>query len=179
MKAFYRLAQLFSVLNIPVFNCLPLCRSRSPCYVTIDSKILCLNIMGESLNSERSNLDYWREVVNLDAVVFKSQEVDHRLAFRGTTQTDGVGVTVLKKRIDTNSRYKEKIRAYLEIPRYIHHLIPREHSEISGRCVVIEPGRIDLFIVFTSHRLLKGPKNCASLSLNKIPRPEQRNTEEY
>ncbi|CAO3671048.1 unnamed protein product [Rhizopus stolonifer] len=144
MKAFYRLAQLFSVLNIPVFNCFPLRRSWSPCYATIDSKILCLNIMGKSLNSERSKLDYWREVVNLDAMVFKYQEVDHRLAFRGTIQTDGIDVTVSKKRIDTNSRYKEKIKAYLEIPTYMHHLTPREHSEITGRCVVIDPERRDL-----------------------------------
>ncbi|KAG1440412.1 hypothetical protein G6F56_011938 [Rhizopus delemar] len=155
MKAFYRLAQLFSVLNIPVFNCFLLRRSLSPCYITIDTKVLCLNIMGESLNKERPKLDYWREVVNLDAVVFKSQEIDHRLAFRGTIQTDGVGVTVLKKRIDTNSRYKEKIKVYLETTSYIHHLTPREHSEIAG------------------------PKNCDSLSLNKIPGPEQKNTEEY
>ncbi|CAO3703085.1 unnamed protein product [Rhizopus stolonifer] len=164
MKAFYRLAQLFSVLNIPVLNCFPLRRSWSPCYVTIDFKILYLNIMGESLNSERSKLDYWREVVNLDAVVLKSQEVDHRLTLRETIQTDGVGVTVLKKRIDTNSRYKEKIKAYLEIPTYMHHLTPREHSEIAGRCVVINPGRRDPLICVHE-------SSTAGL--------EQRNTEGY
>ncbi|KAG1470226.1 hypothetical protein G6F56_002805 [Rhizopus delemar] len=124
VKAFYRLAQLFSVLNIPVFNCFPLRRSLSPCYVTINTKILCFNIMSESLNNERPKLDYWREVVNLDAVAFKSQETDHRLAFRGTIQTDGVGVTVLKKRIDT----KFKIQRKDQNPQKLRFIKPQQDS---------------------------------------------------
>ncbi|CAO3694281.1 unnamed protein product [Rhizopus stolonifer] len=120
--------------------------------------------MGENLNSERSKLDYWREVVNLDAVLFKSQEVEHRLAFRGTIQTDGVGVTILKKRIDTNSRYEEKIKAYLETPIYMNYFTPREHSEIADRCVVIDPARRDL--LYCVHE-------------SSTVGPEQRNTEEY
>ncbi|KAG1433923.1 hypothetical protein G6F57_021850 [Rhizopus arrhizus] len=44
-KAFYQLSRLFVRLGLPVFNCFPLRHSWSPCYVTIDSKILCQNIL--------------------------------------------------------------------------------------------------------------------------------------
>ncbi|KAG0744519.1 hypothetical protein G6F57_006376 [Rhizopus arrhizus] len=44
-KAFYRFSQEFAALNFPVFNCFSFRRSWSPCYATIDSKILCQNIL--------------------------------------------------------------------------------------------------------------------------------------
>ncbi|ORE13294.1 hypothetical protein BCV71DRAFT_189483, partial [Rhizopus microsporus] len=44
-KAFYQLSRLFERLCLPIINCFPLRRSWSPCYVTIDSKILCQNIL--------------------------------------------------------------------------------------------------------------------------------------
>ncbi|ORE22624.1 hypothetical protein BCV71DRAFT_171581, partial [Rhizopus microsporus] len=44
--AFYQLSRLFERLSLPVFNCFPLQRLWSPRYVTIDSNILCQNILG-------------------------------------------------------------------------------------------------------------------------------------
>ncbi|KAI8053393.1 hypothetical protein BDF22DRAFT_644463, partial [Syncephalis plumigaleata] len=40
-KAFLELARLFRKLGLKGFNCFPLRRSYSPCYVHIDTKILC------------------------------------------------------------------------------------------------------------------------------------------
>ncbi|ORE09665.1 hypothetical protein BCV72DRAFT_318889 [Rhizopus microsporus var. microsporus] len=45
-KAIYQFSRLFEHLGLPVFNCFPLRLSWSPCYVTIDSKILYQNILG-------------------------------------------------------------------------------------------------------------------------------------
>ncbi|KAG1164339.1 hypothetical protein G6F36_013789 [Rhizopus arrhizus] len=44
-KAFYRPSQGFAALNLPIFNCFSLHRSWSPCYATIDIKVLYRNIL--------------------------------------------------------------------------------------------------------------------------------------
>ncbi|KAG1206400.1 hypothetical protein G6F68_008761 [Rhizopus microsporus] len=62
-KAFYQLSRLFEHLGLPVFNCFPLRRSWSPCYVTIDSKILCQNILGIRWSNAVDRLDYWARVI--------------------------------------------------------------------------------------------------------------------
>ena len=103
-KAFYQLSRLFEHLGLPVFNCFPLRRSWSPCYVIIDSKTLCQNILGIRWSNAVDRLDYWARVVNLDSKALKPQE-GGQLRFRGTIQTDGVGVTVFKKRFDRQTRY--------------------------------------------------------------------------
>ncbi|KAI9323743.1 hypothetical protein BX666DRAFT_1845540, partial [Dichotomocladium elegans] len=41
MEAFYQLACLFQHLELPALNCFPLRRRWSPCYMFIDSNILC------------------------------------------------------------------------------------------------------------------------------------------
>ncbi|KAI9310766.1 hypothetical protein BX666DRAFT_2004562, partial [Dichotomocladium elegans] len=51
MKAFYQLACLFQRLELPAFNCFPLRRRCSPCYMFIDRKILCQNILERSWNN--------------------------------------------------------------------------------------------------------------------------------
>ncbi|PHZ17987.1 uncharacterized protein RHIMIDRAFT_14714 [Rhizopus microsporus ATCC 52813] len=58
LKAFYQLSRLFEHLGLPVFNCFPLRRSWSPCYVTIDSKILCQNVLGIRWPNAVDKLDY-------------------------------------------------------------------------------------------------------------------------
>ncbi|KAI8053319.1 hypothetical protein BDF22DRAFT_619988 [Syncephalis plumigaleata] len=44
LKAFYKLACLFEALDLKAFECFPLRRSFSPCYIHIDTTILCNNI---------------------------------------------------------------------------------------------------------------------------------------
>ncbi|KAI8055082.1 hypothetical protein BDF22DRAFT_618667, partial [Syncephalis plumigaleata] len=44
-KAFFKLARLFKDLDLKGFNCFPLRRSFSPCYIHIDTVILCHNIL--------------------------------------------------------------------------------------------------------------------------------------
>ncbi|CEG82411.1 hypothetical protein RMATCC62417_16485 [Rhizopus microsporus] len=117
-KAFYQLSRLFVLLGLPVLNCFPIRRSWPPCYVTIDSKILCQNNLGVRWSNSVDKLDYWRRVVNLDSKALKPQE-GGQLRFRGTTQADGVGVTVLKKRFDRQTRYTTRFTVEYEATSYI------------------------------------------------------------
>jgi hypothetical protein len=41
-------------------------------------------------------MNLWAEIIDMNSAALKPQELD-MLRFRGTIQTDGVGVTVLKK----------------------------------------------------------------------------------
>ncbi|KAG1447498.1 hypothetical protein G6F57_017060 [Rhizopus arrhizus] len=64
--------------------------------------------------------------------------------FRGTIQTDGVGVTVLKKGFNRQTRYTARFTVECEATSYITDLTRRNHQEISGRCVAVDPGRRDM-----------------------------------
>jgi hypothetical protein len=52
MMAFYQLARLFETHRLPIFNCFPLRRTWIPGYATIDSKILCQNILERRWTNE-------------------------------------------------------------------------------------------------------------------------------
>ncbi|KAI7893359.1 uncharacterized protein EV154DRAFT_417103 [Mucor mucedo] len=56
MRSFYELALSFIDIGLPVFNCLPLRRSWTVCYTTIDSKILCQNILGRRWTNLRDKI---------------------------------------------------------------------------------------------------------------------------
>jgi transposase len=80
--------------------------------------------------------------VDLNLKAFKNQGLNHQLQFRGTIQTDGVGVSIIKKTNDT--AYGATVAAdTIDVP-YITTLRAEEHQEIAGRCVTIDPGRRDL-----------------------------------
>ncbi|KAI9483646.1 MAG: hypothetical protein EXX96DRAFT_448978, partial [Benjaminiella poitrasii] len=66
------------------------------CYIIIDSKILCQNILGRRWISNTDKLAIWAELVNLRVKPFKDQE-DDELNFCRTIQSDGMGVSTLKK----------------------------------------------------------------------------------
>jgi hypothetical protein len=123
----------------------PLRTSWIPSYVTIDSKILCQNILGRSWTNyyQGNKMALWDQVVNLHSRPFRHQE-GGGLCFRGTIQTDGVGVTILKKRRDTQARYGARFAVQVENTRYINELTPGQHQEIAGECVTIDPGRRDM-----------------------------------
>lgn len=143
MNAFYELACVYEELNVRVFNCFPLRRSWIPSYVTIDSKILCQNIMGLGWENGQDKMDLWGQAVNLNSRVFRDQE-NHVLKFTGTIQTDGFGVTVLKKRNDNKERYTTRYQVESERTRYVHEVDHQELQQYTGRCVTVDPGRRDL-----------------------------------
>ncbi|KAI7895167.1 uncharacterized protein EV154DRAFT_542092 [Mucor mucedo] len=142
MRAFYELALSFIDIELPVFNCFPLRRSWIPCYTTIDSKILCQNILA-----------LWREVINLNSDAPKHQE-NGELQFRETIQTDGVGVTVIKKRMDRESRYTARFAVVIKPTQYISQEIAQETV---GRCVTIDPGRRDLLFCVHENSTANNP----------------------
>ncbi|KAI7896401.1 uncharacterized protein EV154DRAFT_547402 [Mucor mucedo] len=153
MRAFYELALLFIDIELPVFNCFPLRRSWIPCYTTIDSKILCQNILGRRWTNRQDKIALWREVINLNSDALKHQE-NGELQFRGTIQTDGVGVTVIKKRMDRESRYTARFAVVVESIQYISQEIAQETV---GRCVTIDPGRRDLLFCVHENSTANNP----------------------
>ncbi|ORE06045.1 hypothetical protein BCV72DRAFT_208147, partial [Rhizopus microsporus var. microsporus] len=64
--------------------------------------------------------------------------------FCGTIQTDGVDVTVLKKRFDRQTRYTARFTVEYEATSYITNLTRRSHQKISGRCIAVGPGKRDM-----------------------------------
>ncbi|KAI9476407.1 MAG: hypothetical protein EXX96DRAFT_596499 [Benjaminiella poitrasii] len=130
-SAFYELARVFVNLQLPV-------------YVTIDSKILCQNILGLAwISFTGDKLTLWERVVDLNSAPFRHQE-DGVLRFRGTIQTDGVGISIIKKRTDRQGRYTTRYTLQVEQVRYISDLSQEEHQPLVGRCVTVDPGRRDL-----------------------------------
>lgn len=140
MRSFYQLALVFIELELTAFNCLPLRRSWSPCYVTIDPKILSQNFLRRPWRIGQDKLALWDEVIDLNSDALKHQE-NGTLRFRGTIQTDGVGVTVIKKRMDRKGRYTTRYTVAAEQTQYITQEVAQETS---GRCVTIDPGRRNL-----------------------------------
>ncbi|KAG2211255.1 hypothetical protein INT47_006375 [Mucor saturninus] len=153
MRAFYELALSFIDIELPVFNCFPLRRSWIPCYTTIDSKILCQNILGRRWTNRQDKIALWREVINLNSDALKHQE-NGELQFRGTIQTDGVGVTVIKKRMDRESRYTARFAVVVESTQYISQELAQETV---GRCVAIDSGRRDLLFCVHENSTANNP----------------------
>ncbi|KAI9470889.1 MAG: hypothetical protein EXX96DRAFT_453898, partial [Benjaminiella poitrasii] len=122
VSAFYELVRVFVNLQLPVYNYFPLRKLWPPSYVTIDSKILCQNILGLAWTSfTRDKLTLWERVVDLNSAPFRHQE-DGVLRFRGTIQTDGIGVSIIKKRTDGQGRYTTRYTLQVEQVRYISDL---------------------------------------------------------
>ncbi|KAG2193133.1 hypothetical protein INT47_006433 [Mucor saturninus] len=83
MRAIYELALSFIDIGLPVFNCFPLRRSWTPCYTTIDLKILCQNILGRRWTNRQDKIALWREAINLNSDALEHQK-NGELQFRGT-----------------------------------------------------------------------------------------------
>ncbi|KAI7873490.1 uncharacterized protein EV154DRAFT_430754, partial [Mucor mucedo] len=145
MRTFYELALSFIDIELPVFNCFPLRRSWIPCYTTIDSKKNCQN----NLNK----IALWCEVINLNSDALKHHENDE-FQFRETIQTDGVGVTVIKIRMDRESRYTARFVVMVDSIQYISQEIAQETV---GRCVTIDPRRRDLLFCVHENSTANNP----------------------
>jgi hypothetical protein len=96
MMAFYQLAHLFEALRLPIFNYFPLRRTLTSGYTTIDSKILCQNILERRWTNGINKMNLWAKIINMNSAALKPQELGV-LRFCGTIQTDGVCIIVLKK----------------------------------------------------------------------------------
>ncbi|KAG1042524.1 hypothetical protein G6F43_011894 [Rhizopus delemar] len=119
-KAFYRFAQTFITLNLLAYIRFPLCRSRSPFFASINSKILCQKILDLTWINGIDKIVLWRGVVNLNNPHFRDQ--DRNLRFLKTIQTGGVSVILLKKRFGTQGRYSSRCTAQHESTRYLESL---------------------------------------------------------
>ncbi|KAG2200196.1 hypothetical protein INT47_009834, partial [Mucor saturninus] len=101
-----------------------------------------------------------REVINLNSDALKHQE-NGELQFRGTIQTDGVGVTVIKKRMDRESRHTARFAVVIEPTQYISQEIAQETV---GRYVTINPGRRDLLFCVHKNSTVNNPnKICEAV----------------
>jgi hypothetical protein len=145
--AYYKMSHLCETLKIKSFQCCPLRSSFIPGYFQIDTRILRTNILLER------NLDYsldgklrsWEKVVNLKSKAFRSQGPSHLLKFRGSIQTDGVGVTVLKANSDTRAGgpRRHAIGSTSTEPN-VTDLSLEDLRATQGQCVLIDPNRRDL-----------------------------------
>lgn len=83
-------------------------------------------------------------MINLNALPFPDEEEDQNLYFRRTIHTDGVGVTILKKRCVTQGCYSLRFIVIRESTRYINSLLLANHQELEGSYKVVDPERKDI-----------------------------------
>jgi hypothetical protein len=145
--AYYRLSQVCEKFGIKSFQSLPLRNSFVPGYLQIDTTVLRKNILHERSNdySLEGKMRSWRKVVNLNAKAFKTQASDHELKFRGSIQTDGVGVSVLKTNFDTRAGgpRRQSLQIKIREPN-VADLSQEELHAAEGRCVLVDPNRRDI-----------------------------------
>lgn len=99
LKAYYGLALVFNQLNIKNINLFPWTNAWMSCCVTLDTKILLQNIIGEQWPF-REGVHYyrqiWHHVVDLNQPVFKNQRRNLWLTFHCMELTESADVSVLK-----------------------------------------------------------------------------------
>jgi hypothetical protein len=157
MMAFYHLVRLFEALTLPIFNCFPLCRTWIHGNATIDSKILCQNILERQWNNGINKMNLWVEIIDMNSAALKPQESDV-LRFRETIQIDSMGVTVVKKRQVGKHQYIGLQNIFVEPEPYIIDLNAQQHGEITGRCVTIDSGRRDLLYCVHENSIINAPR---------------------
>lgn len=147
-KAFFKMAEMLETQKNETFACFPLRTTFIPCYMTIDSKIVHHHILNNKTQLKaESKYETWGTVVNLRKKAFKSQGPKKSLQFRGTMETDGVGVSVIKQNMDTNRKILRKRNVQLatnDTFKYIEELGQDVLKKTEGKCVLVDPGRRDL-----------------------------------
>ncbi|KAH8552694.1 hypothetical protein BGW37DRAFT_512844 [Umbelopsis sp. PMI_123] len=145
--AYYRLSQVCETFGIKSFQCFPLRSSFVPGYFQIDTTVLRENILHEHNRdySLEGKLRSWRKVVNLNAKAFKTQASDHELKFRGSIQTDGVGVSVLKTNFDTRAGgpRQQNLQITIREPN-VADLSQEELHATEGPCILVDSNRRDI-----------------------------------
>ncbi|KAI8055709.1 hypothetical protein BDF22DRAFT_617894 [Syncephalis plumigaleata] len=155
-KAFFELAHLFPRIGLKPFNCFPLRRSFSPCYIHIDTVILCQNILKREFKDKKHMDEYWDEAVDLNSEPLKKQ-MGGKLKFLGSIETDGVGVTVIKEIEEGRGARSAAKKAAKESMRYITELSEEERKAIKDKCVAVDPGRRDLLFCVHEKSTVKKP----------------------
>lgn len=116
-------------------------------------------------------------MINLNALPFPDEEVDQNLHFRGTIHTDGVGVTILKKRCVTQGCYSLRFIVTRESTRYINSLLLANHQELEGFYKVVDPGRREIYsTLFMKIPLFKRRWSTDTQSHSKTSLASQENT---
>ncbi|KAG0912531.1 hypothetical protein G6F33_005994 [Rhizopus arrhizus] len=133
MMAFYQLARLFEALRLPIFNYFPLRRTLTSGYTTIDSKILCQNILERRWTNGINKMNLWAKIINMNSAALKPQEFGV-LRFCGAIQTD------------------------VEPELYVTGLNAQQHGEIIGRCITIDPGKRDLLYCIHENSTADAPR---------------------
>ncbi|KAK9712609.1 hypothetical protein K7432_007029 [Basidiobolus ranarum] len=96
------LAKICKDNDMKTFNCFLLRKGFIPSYMTIDTKILNYHIL-KNKNFTGNKVDIWGNVVNLKCKALKSQNAK-TMKFEGTIETDGVGMSILKRNFSTARR---------------------------------------------------------------------------
>ncbi|KAI9319604.1 hypothetical protein BX666DRAFT_2150619 [Dichotomocladium elegans] len=110
----------------------------------IDAKIIWQNILGRSCTKKVPYPGGWDEVIDVHSKALKPAE-NGVLRFRGTLETDGVRVSIIKKRRDRDALPRTGAAPKVEEQSpYVDSLTAEKHREIAGRCVTVDPGRRDM-----------------------------------
>ncbi|KAL0074265.1 hypothetical protein J3Q64DRAFT_1647836, partial [Phycomyces blakesleeanus] len=119
--ALFCIAQLLEQLGYKSINCFSLRRSWSPCYMQIDTRILCQQILRTTGTAKLDKLEL-------------------------CGRTDGVGVSFLTQTQGTTKGPTSRRASIIKTENiyYVHNCKREQHERICGRCVFINPGRSDL-----------------------------------
>ncbi|KAG1136521.1 hypothetical protein G6F38_011987 [Rhizopus arrhizus] len=147
-KAFFRLAELSEVEQMKQFACFPLRTTFTPCYMTLDSKIIHYHVLKSKKTPKTgSKFEIWGDVVDLNKKAFKHQGFQKSLQLQRTLETDEVGVSIIKQNTDT-SRISLKPNIEKKVDgnqtEHIEKLGQADLKSTEGKCVLIDPGRRDL-----------------------------------
>jgi hypothetical protein len=129
INAFYPMAAFCEQQTIKSFQCFPLRTSFVPGYMQIDTTILCHHFLLQPCPDMSKKLMYWAQVVDLGSPPFKPQGA-HSLIFRGSLQTDGVAVSVIKQDQELKGRRSLKVQEEEKRARTTHW--PAAHNSTSA-----------------------------------------------
>lgn len=141
LSAYIQLNLLFESHGFKSFNALPLRRSFVPSYITIDTKILVLNVLEhKNLNviKESSKYDVWEKYFRTNKKAFGYRK---ELTFRGTIMTDGIGVSIVLA--DKECKFGRKSKRVEPEEKYIEKASKADLHRDVGKCVLIDPNRRD------------------------------------
>ena len=138
-RSYIALAEMFNAQNIKMFQAIPLSTSLIPRHVTIDTVILCKNILGISRPSvSLMKFQYWASVFNLKDHAFKKRSGNK---FDGMIRTDGISCSVL---IDCTVKRRGPRAGRIHVPAAEPDYFENNLQALKPDMVFIDPNRRDL-----------------------------------
>lgn len=160
LSAYYTMVRVCAGEEISSFQCFPLRNSWIPSFMQIDTTILREHILRESRGAYTmaAKMESWGKVVDLDCKAMKNQGMHADIKFRGTLQTDGVGVSVIKTNEDTQAGgpRRQRGRRRDQEPN-ITDLSETELRTTIGQCVLIDPNHRDLMYCMHENSTVEEP----------------------